>query len=395
MPAILLHKLPFRAAAILCLATLTGQISACARFRIEELSPATLFSLAVRLPDAPNPEQMIQAEANGRVYYNFPLAPATGGALLYVADPARRLVRVFGKGSDQAQRIIAEALPPGAEDIRLNRVKLGVPGLIAADEEGEHVYIQSFQDSAPPRAGQPAGPAPAPLPAAPTPAEDRNSGQVSDIRIRPSQILHLDEDGKLLGALGVDGYNSASFEQIERLTADEEGLLYVLHRNAAQLTLSVFRDGALVGRYAGFPAATDEERTRYLVEIEDIAPGPRAEFAIYCAAMRRRGDFELVERIIYRRNGYEGQPLELLRSDDAQDFFGWSRPDGGFYLIKSDEDGAGALFKVFSPDGEYLNNQQIVFPGMRASWRDTYLTMQGRILTSRLYLGRFELYEWK
>ncbi len=341
----------------------------------------------------------VQAEASGRVYYNFPLAPAPGGGRVYIADPSHRLVRVFSRGSEQAQRIIGETLPAEAEDVAFSRVRLGVPGLIAADEDGEHIYIQSFGDGETnPRAAAPRNPpvpAPTATPAAIPPVEGRPSGQVSEIRIRPSMILELDEDGELLRSLGVDGAGTGPFAQIERITADRDGLLHVLHRIDGVLALSVFQEGRLRGRYSAFDAATPEERTRYALEIEDIAPGPLGEFAIYSAAMRRRSDFDLVERIIYRQEGFAGAPIELLRSDDPQDFFGWSRPDGGFYLIKSDEDGSSALFKIFSADGEYLNNQQILFPGMRVSWRDTYLSIDGRIFTSRLYLGRFELYEWK
>ncbi len=365
----------------LCLA-----LASCARFRIEELEPAPVFSLPVARAGETNPQGYVQIMENGRVAYNFPIEAAMGGAAIYIADPARRLVRVFNRGAERPNRLYGETEPADLEDVRFVKLRLGIPGRTAADEDGEHVYIQSFPDSA----SGPAAQAPAPVE-----PENRLSGQVSDIRVQASSILHLNEDGELLGVYGVGGYNSAPFPFVHRLTADENGLLHVAYRGAAGLTLASFKDGALVQEYREFAAGSEEEQRKYIVEMEELAPGPEGRFALACAALRKRSDYDLVERIVYRLDGPAGPPLELLRSDDSQDHFAWSRPDGGFYLMNTKEDGSRILFKIFSPEGEYLSNRLIVFPGLRISWRETFLSLDGRIYTARLFLGKFELYEWK
>jgi hypothetical protein len=53
------------------------------------------------------------------------------------------------------------------------------------------------------------------------------------------------------------------------------------------------------------------------------------------------------------------------------------------------------LFKIYDSAGQYINNQLISFPGLRASWRESYLTHAGKIYTTRLYRGKFEIYEWQ
>ncbi|MCB1317969.1 MAG: hypothetical protein KDK27_18520, partial [Leptospiraceae bacterium] len=77
------------------------------------------------------------------------------------------------------------------------------------------------------------------------------------------------------------------------------------------------------------------------------------------------------------------------------DYVGAPRPDGGFVLMNSEEDGSSVLFKIYSPRGEYLNNRLINYPGLRGSWRETFVTPTERIFSTRMLHGNFELYEWK
>ena len=116
-------------------------LSACARFRIEELQPSLLFSLNVKTPDQPNPEQFIQTEASGRVYFDLPARPVTDGTYLYVADPERSLVRVFSRNSSRPVKLYGGSAPAGLEDIKFVKIKAGIPGWIASDED-ENIYVQ-------------------------------------------------------------------------------------------------------------------------------------------------------------------------------------------------------------------------------------------------------------
>lgn len=347
-----------------------------------------MFSFPVTRAEADNPEARVQLMENGRVPYNLPLRPGFDGSRAYVADPARRLVRVYSSGDNNPDSLL---VPQGTtitnENAAIVNVRgLGIPGWTAATSD--HLYIQSFAAVAetPPTPDQT--------------IENRPSNERSILRRAPSRIIHLDpdDDFAVLGALGVDGYNTEPFPVIDRLTADDDGLLYVLYRDAeGRPVLGIYQDGRRTGSFfppVGVPG--EEEAKRYHVVWEDIAPGRGGDFAIFSLALRRKGNFDLVQRIILRQAaGEDARPVELLRSDDPADYFMWSRNDGGFYLRNSEEDGSRMLFKIFSPEGEYLNNRLIVLPGLRASWRDTFLDIDGRIFSSRLYLGRFELYEWK
>ena len=80
---------------------------------------------------------------------------------------------------------------------------------------------------------------------------------------------------------------------------------------------------------------------------------------------------------------------------NTEDHFAWIRPEGGFMLMRAEDDGTDLLLKNYSSDGKYLDNRLIQFPGMRGSWRETWLSLDGRIFSTRLFRGRFEIYEWK
>jgi hypothetical protein len=373
-------------------------VAGCARFRIEELEPQPVFSTPIVRADLSNAEGRVQLMESGRVPFNLPVRPALSRSLAVITDPGRRLVRIFPIGNSESPEVILGGGPadatPGSPVSTVKRIalKAGIPGWAAIDEDGEHLFIQSF-----PIVDSPDAAATTDDSLARPPVENRPARQISIIKQQAAHILHLDpeENYRLRGSLGVEGYGSAPFPEILRLTAEEDGLLHVLYRDDnQQMILASYRDGALAARFASFDPGTEEERRRYFVEREDIAPGRGGAFALTSIALRQKSNYDLVARIIYRQDAPAAAPVELLRIDDPQDYFVWSRPDGGFFLMNGEEDGSRILFKTFSPDGEYLNNRLIVFPGLRAAWRDTFLSLDGRIYSSRLYLGKFELYEW-
>ncbi len=395
------HRFTIRsiaAGALLPVLALAG--SGCARFRIEELTPRTLFSAPVVRAELENPGEQIQLEESGRVPFNLPVRPAANPSSAYIADPARRLIRIFNAGTADAPETVLAGTgarnQDGGEVPRIS-LKMGIPGWLAVDEDDERLYVQSFaRDTTPVNRSE-------------QPIENRPSNQTSLIRQIPSTVLILDIDNgfRSVGILGVDGLDTAPFPEILRLLAEDDGLLHVLYREASPANtrkgalpappiLATYSDGALLRRFAPFEAgaATSEEQRQYLVEWEDIVPGPGGAFALYSVALRQKSSYDLISRRIFRRDAPDAPPRELLRIDDPADYFVSSRPDGGFYLMNAEEDGSRILFKTFSPDGEYLNNRLIIFPGLRAAWRESFLDLNGRIFSSRLYLGKFELYEW-
>jgi len=358
-------------------------LSACARFRIEELQPSLLFSLNVKTPDQPNPEQFIQTEASGRVYFDLPARPVTDGTYLYVADPERSLVRVFSRNSSRPVKLYGGSAPAGLEDIKFVKIKAGIPGWIASDED-ENIYVQI-------RSPDPTKPTDPELP-----PEERRSGITQKPgEISPSVIVHLNDQDEVLGVIGRNGYNSDSFADIVRIDAGEDGLLFVLYREAGNLNLSVFNGGKKIRALENFNPAGEDEKRKFTVIVEDIVPDAAGKFYIASLAFRNKSNYNLEYRKVFRITAENGQSHEILNIDDPDDFFAWSRPDGGFYLMRNRDEGSAVLFKIYSESGEYLNNRLISFPEFRPSWRDTFLTLQGKIFTSRLFRGKFELYEWK
>ncbi len=357
--------------------------SGCARFRIEELSPSLVASLPVLPPQDPNPDHLLQAMERGRVPYNLPTRPALDDSLLYLSDPARQLVRILSRSSGELNLLLADQHIPALQNAR--SLPLGVPGWIAVDDE-ENLYIQSRIFD---------GEEEKPLE---VPPERRIPGQLNtkEMSLLPSVILHLNKEGRLLQTLGQQGQGGDPFPVLYRMDAGDEGKLYVLYKNKEEKrVMALYRNGTLVHDTSAFDPATADEKRRFKVEIDNIVPFPTGENYMASVSFRNRNDYNLVYRKIFRLSPPFQEAKEVLLIDNPSDYFAWTHPGGGFYLMNSEGDGSRILFKIYSSDGEYLNNRLVNFPGLRAGWRETYLTLQGRIFSTRLNQGAYEIYEWK
>ncbi len=218
-----------------------------------------------------------------------------------------------------------------------------------------------------------------------------------DRKASPSVIYQINEDDKVAGVIGLEGPADKPFGRILRMDAGPDGTLFVCHEQGNKKVFSVYRGGNRISHYDAFAPGTEQERKKLYVEIEDYAPSPDGKFIVASAVFKEKNSgFRTLYRRIYRLDTPESKPVQLHQTDDEHDFFAWSRPDGGVYLMRDrDRDGTSILFKIYSKDGEYLNNRLVRFPGLRTSWRETYLDLAGKIYTSRLYRGRIDLYEWR
>ena len=363
----------------------------CAR----QLDPNVVFSVPIARAHDPNPAEYIQIEEAGRVPYNLPLRPLIVGSDILVTDTARALVRVYQGSSEEPEYLLGDLDPAevGGE-VEVLPLPAGVPGLLAVGPENQRIYIESRQPAT-------ALPDREASPNPPVPPYQRPSHTGSHLDYQPSMILRLNDDYELIGRLGLEGYESdRPFPQIFRLHAHADDVVSVLHTmpGSDERVLSIYSGGRLRQRLRGSEVyvPTAEDRQRHHVEVEDIAPGLDASFAISSIAIRNRQDYSLVARILLRTSlSADGQTMEIYRSDDPERVFAGARPDGGFVLMTGEEDGSQVLFRLFGPEGEYVKNLLVSYPGLLGSWRETFVTLDEKFFSTRLFLGRFELYEWK
>ncbi len=393
-------------------------VQTCARFRIEELKPNRLVALSIARADAGNSEQLTQVKMSGHVPYNLPVQPVTDGSRVYVTDPERRMVRVF----DNSGELVKLIAPPGTvapEDAKLIRVQAGIPGLVAVDDN-RTIFVQY-------RRAEPLKPKPEkPLPVlASETKEEAKTGSggkqaspyeegptvplsegidkhpveriagIFDTRDRavpPSVIVQINKDDKVAHTIGKQGAGSEPFGLILRMDVDPKNRLIVTYREGDAYRIGIYENGVRVSGYENLNVKGDPNLQ---VRVEDAAPGPAADFALLCVVYRDRKSFNPVFRKVFRVDSPEAEPVEIHSTDDVRDFCGRARGDKGFYMLNAERDGSRVLFKIFSPTGEYVNNRLVRFPGMHASWRRTYMTLDGRIFSSRVYRGKLELYEWK
>ena len=369
----------------------------CARFRIEELKPHRIAAVKIVPRPQANTEGLIEARLKGGVPYNFPVKPVSDGSRVYIADPENRLVRVFSSGSGELLQIISGGDGKVPEDVKFIRVPDGVPGWIAPDA-GRGVYLQlHIRAETDKKPAAPKREKPGKKGNEPVPAENRIPGifSVQDRNIVSSFIYYISSKDRMEGVIGRDGPAEKPFELIYSMDVGPENLLYVVHAVNSEKVLSVYRGGTLHKRYSQLWTVTEEEAKKHFIETEKIMPNPNGKFIFSSAVFRDKNTYKPLYRRIYRLEVGTKKPIQIYRTDEPNDFFVWGGLDGGFYLMNTREDGSGALFKIFDKLGVYQNNRLIRFPGMRASWRETYLGIDGRIFSSRLYRGFLELYEWK
>lgn len=353
--------------------------SACARFKIEELEPKVITSIEVLGPNAPNPEGLVQGSLRGRVLGNIPARIVSDGSQVFAPDPSRGLIRVFSKGGKPI-RVLAANKPAGSDDIKLTKIKSGVPGWLSSDGDG-NTYIQLLQ-------ADPIDEKQKPL----VPPEDRAAQDaLVETAPAPSVILHVTEEE--VTTIGKTGPGGESFPNLIRVDAGPDELMFALWLENGEKTLGVYQKNKRIRTFDAHDTGSADERRTYQVDVEDIVADPKGDSAVASVAFRSRTSFDVVSRRLYRLTG--GVPSEIYRTEDPDDQFAWIRPDGGFYMLNTEGDGSRMLFKAYNKEGEYVNNRLIIFPGLRSSWRDTFLTVDGRIYSTRLLRGRLELYEWK
>jgi len=350
------------------------QTPGCARFRVQELKPARVFSvpLVAAFPSI----------SKGADEYTRPInlvgIPASVGILgnrIFVSDPTGGVVRVFKRNADKPEMVIGDKLDKG-EEAELIRVKAGIPCEVVADDD-ENAFI-ALHEILPEEKVDPELP------------PERRLSEKSDMNqftASPARILQFKDDA-IVAQFGREGKDGPPFERILKMHASE-GSLYVFHADGANRSFSVFQNGKRIRFFENF-VLKDADAQKYFVEVEDIFPS--GQNAIVSVALRNKNTFTPEQRRIYSWDGTEQKLLYTV--DEEADQFMSARPDGGFSLANS-EDGNRLLLKIYSPTGEYLNNRLIVLPEFRNSWREVSVDMNGRVFSNRIFQGHFEVYEWK
>ena len=354
----------------------------CARFRVKELEANLLFSLPV-LPASvkSNPKGQLQALQTEGMVYNFPMRPAVSSSRVYLADASHRLIRVFSRGEEVPELVLGLERPLGMKSkIAFKQVDMGIPGWVAVDKNDKNIYIQSYLPIKVERTSR--------LP------EKRFPGRQSVMQRAPSFILQLSGRGKLKAKIGIEGQNSQPFSLILSLRPDGKEKLNVLHKRKNKMELLVFKKSVLVRRFVQ-PELELELARNTFVTLEAIYPAANRDFVIGSVAVRRKSNFDLIERVVYYQESPESKARVLLYNDNPMDFLTWASAKGGFYILHAEEDGSGLLFKIFSNRGEYLSNRRVFFSGLRSFWRDVFIDLHGQIFGAQVKNSRFLLYEWE
>ena len=379
------------------LSIMANFLSAC--IRTEELKFTRIAALKIAPYNTENTGQLVQGKLSGKVAYNFPIKPPTDGSVIYIADPERGLVRVFnlGENGELVKLIGGVSLTPPEGVKHIPVQPGGVPGWISPDDDGK-IYVQFRRLLTPPA---PAGDKKKKKKDQKVvPAVRRSPPQVfktDDRQVPPSWIYQIDSDDQIIYKLGVQGADSEQpFGLIYRMEAGFDDVLFVIHREDQIKALSIYKEGKRIAHYTVFSAPAAGEAKKYLIETEEIYPDPSGEYILASTVYREKKTHKPVLRKIYRLTDPETAPVLLTTIEDMGDYFAWGRPDGGYYLMREEDEGAGITFKVYNKEGKRDPlNRRMHFPGLRSTWREPFPGNNGKIYTSRLYQGKLELYEWE
>lgn len=219
-----------------------------------------------------------------------------------------------------------------------------------------------------------------------------------------SYLLHFDGQGKLIASIGTEGrQNLVPFGYIIRADLDEKGNLIVLHQDRLEKTLSWINPAGerIQVIYASdLELAPGPEDKEHDVELEDMIPWPSGlDFAVSVAYRDNQGKDEISHRLKYRkiikyRRTSPKNPRVLLEISDTKESLFWTLPDGGFLTQHNDDSDDRALFQVYDPAGNHINNKRIEYPGKRMNWRESYADLGNRVYNLYATDQYFAVYEW-
>lgn len=373
---------------LLYLVLLTALLTDCARFRIEELQGRLLHRVPIHVnsPDQTGQEKTNQTEglvagANGRFLHSLPVLPGISGNELFLANPVTGMVSVYEEGDSEPQYYFSAAKKESEADFV--QIPAGPLGLVTAADET--VFIQIY-GKAEKTEEQP-----------PQPVERVTGALNPDSMDQSSSYIVSYTDTEPSGRIGPSGLNPQKpFQKILKMHAYEPAAggqirLAVLHKNP-QITLSIFEAGRLVSEFQYSPEPSAAETA----EAEWMVPYTGEDAALAQVIYRNKNTFEPVRRDLVKLSPLNGSTESklILSEMEPVDYLSWAKADGSFVLESDHEQGAGVLFRVYSPAGEYLNNQLVEFSGLRHSWREVFRVTDNRILAVRIHSGNYEIYEW-
>ncbi|MCB1137488.1 MAG: hypothetical protein KDK23_01985 [Leptospiraceae bacterium] len=360
----------------------------CARFRIDELAPTPLYSIPLQMDitDGEFPDGL-PVIRNERIYGNFPYMPALNDDGIFLSDVSYRVVRFFPGSQAKPTWILNASGKPLTTEIETTAIPDGIPGSLAASDDALYIEVHQISEEEKKTYSPPDN-------NPDLPPENRLPGILRPefSTSAPARVVRVDLDERTVTTLKAED-GPARFQRIRRLAMGEDDTLYVLHMNSEGPVVTVYREGILVRTVAPEGIQIPEQFKKHRLEIERMIPYPGGERFLISAVLRNPSTFAPEERKIYEQP-LNGSATEVYSTDEPQDALSWSATDGGFILETLDDSG-GILFKIFSSNGEYLNNQLLRFPGIRESWRETYRNLDNRIFSVRILEGNYQLNEWR
>ncbi len=340
--------------------------SSCARFRVDNLNPKTIFSVNLKTEGLSFRNQSgITLALPSRIARmdNFYAVASPDAGEIFIFEKEKPVLVIRGSSAPNTESKIPAASSP----------LLHIPGETIAGKNKTFFAVNY-------------------VPAA-ADAEGRDSGYY--------RILHFSLSGELLGVVGRNGQRELAFESVLWFDSDQEGNLWVLHKYLGKIFLQSFSGESLVQNFSEEDCETalfgKPNPENSFCEL--MYPFPSGERVFYSGRTQRASESENTPpRFLHRTMAN----YDIEKNSVKMIFQEWNDPDDFPYppianraiLLWSMQKDNKIRLAEYGLEGNLKNNLQIQMKAHPQQWRSVYTSLSGKIFSVRTLANRLELIQW-
>lgn len=212
----------------------------------------------------------------------------------------------------------------------------------------------------------------------------------------PSYIIHIDQKGKQISILGQNGRNTEPFRYIENIYSFKKNKIFVYHKSAEQMKLSLYIDDKLV------KSLTEEkievlkkDKQDYILKLDKMIPNFSNEYALVSITYLGKSDKRFKFRRIYKFD-LEAitEPILLKEIIYPSEVLFYSKRNEDFIIWETEEESNSVKLKIHDKNGNHISNQRFEFDSLRINWRETFMDAKENLYSIKIESNKLEIYNW-
>jgi hypothetical protein len=351
-------------------------LTECKRFQIESLHPTLISEIPIG-----DETEKINGQIINNTIVNIPFRIPIGSNRLYITDYLNSRIKIYN--FDGKLEFIIGNAKRNELKIKFLSQKFNSIGLISVSQEDD-IYVQNRLSSN----------------SVESKKEEnlliKTSGffDTKEIESTPSYILQINNKGKLISILGKNGVNSEPFRYIEAIYSYKKNKIFVYHKFAEQMLLSIYDNGELKG-------SIEEEKIdvlkseEYNTKLDSMIPNLENEYALVSVSYFGKKDLRFKFRKIFKYDFNNSKPTKEMKEIlyPSEILFHSTNTDS-FIIWETENKGDSVKLQIHDKEGNHIKNKRFEFNSARSNWRETYMDEKGNLFSIRLNSNFLELYRW-